>query len=74
MYSCQDINQLLVDYLDESLPGETQQDLEMHLAKCKNCAKYLKTYRKTIELTGKLEIEKMPEELKKRLLDFLTRR
>jgi anti-sigma factor RsiW len=46
-------------------------ELERHLAGCPACVAYLKTYRKTQELTSEVTRVPMPEEMKARLRRLL---
>ena len=72
MYTCKDVNQLLMDYLENRLPEDVRKAVDYHLSLCPNCIKYINTYKKTIELTGSLSVKKMPPELEKTLLRVLT--
>ena len=67
------IMDLLADYLDGALSPEVIVDLERHLQDCQPCVAYLKTYKKTRELTGRAARVEMPEEMKIRLREFLLK-
>ena len=73
MVTCKDANGFLMDYLENRLSGEVKKALEYHLSLCKTCVKFVNTYKKTIQLTGRLSIEKMPARLEKTLLRFLAK-
>ena len=73
LYTCKEVNDLLLDYLEKKLPPHIHQEMDYHIGLCDNCVKFINTYRKTIEFTGKLTVKKMPLELEKTLLRFLTR-
>ncbi len=73
LYPCKEVNDLLLDYVEEKLPPHIQKEMDYHIGLCNNCVKFIKTYRKTIELSGKLSIQKLPPELEKTLLRFLTK-
>lgn len=49
--TCRDATDLLLDFLSGELDPETKLEFEMHLGVCPDCVAFLKTYRKTIELT-----------------------
>ena len=67
-----------MDYLDEYVDGtlspEVVEDFERHLARCPPCVAYLNTYKKTRDLTGKLEPGAISDSLKASLRQFLLER
>ncbi len=65
------IMDFLSDYLDGTLTRDVVADLEGHLRDCKPCVAYLKTYKKTRELTGRAGRVEMPPEMRARLREFL---
>jgi anti-sigma factor RsiW len=69
--TCRDVIDLLADYLDEALAPEVLRRFERHLGECAACVAYLRTYRRTRELTGEVTRVAMPEEVKTRLRQFL---
>lgn len=73
MLTCKDAVALLADYLESTLTEEVLADLERHLADCRPCQAYLRTYRRTRELTGRAGQVEMPEEMRARLRDLLAR-
>jgi len=73
MLTCRDVIGLLADYLESTLSDEVLADLERHLAGCRPCQAYLRTYRRTKELTGRAGQVAMPEEMKARLRELLVR-
>jgi len=72
--TCQDAIGLLADFLDQILGDRLLAELERHLADCTPCRAYLKTYRKTRDLTAHAGTADMPVELRARLRDFLRDR
>ena len=50
-YSCQAAIALIGDYLAASITLRAREDFEHHLSLCPDCAAFLKTYKKTIEVT-----------------------
>ena len=50
-YSCKSAISLLGEYLSGSLNSRVGADLDRHLSQCPDCAAFLKTYKKTIEVT-----------------------
>jgi len=71
--TCRDVVGLLADFLELTLTEEQIVDFEEHLAGCEPCRAYLNTYRRTKELTARTERVEMPDEMRKRLRDFLIR-
>jgi anti-sigma factor RsiW len=71
MLRCQDIVELLDDYLDGALTPMDTRTLEAHLAGCQDCTAFLKTYRGTVRASRRLRESQMPADLRSRLLAFL---
>jgi anti-sigma factor RsiW len=55
--SCQEVVELLGDYLEGAMAPEDRERLEEHLAECDDCAAYLEQLRTTIRLSGRLSEE-----------------
>ena len=55
--SCQELVELVTDYLEGALSPEDTARFEDHIVWCPGCAAYLEQIRKTIELTGRLTAE-----------------
>lgn len=71
---CREVVELLAEYVGRALDVEDVRALERHLDDCAPCRTYLATYRKTIRLTGRAMDVEMPDELKRRLRDFIAGR
>ncbi len=69
--TCEQVIGLLADYLESALTPEVIAELEAHLDGCEPCVAYLRTYRRTKDLTTQTERVEMPEEMKIRLRRFL---
>jgi len=54
---CQQIVELVTDYLEGALSRSERRRFEAHLAGCENCTEYLAQMRATIRLTGRLDAE-----------------
>ena len=54
---CQELVELVTDYVEGAMPRELALRFERHIAKCKGCSAYLEQMRATIELTGRLTPE-----------------
>lgn len=71
MFNCDDVIQLLTDYVDSELEPDMQALLESHFGACPTCDHFLKSFRRTVELTGEFRCEDIPEEVSARLHCFL---
>jgi anti-sigma factor RsiW len=69
--TCRDAIDLLGDFLDTELGPRDRARLALHLAGCRPCRAYLRTYRKTARVAGRAATAEMPEEMKRRLRAFL---
>ena len=67
--SCQELVELASGYLDGTLPAAEHRAVEQHLTSCPDCPTYITQLRVTVELTGRIRSDDVPEEL----LDVLTR-
>jgi anti-sigma factor RsiW len=52
--TCQELVELVTDYLDDRMPSNRRLLFEEHLAFCSPCGTYLEQMRMTIRLTGSL--------------------
>ncbi len=66
--SCQELVELVTDYLEDALPPPERERFERHLAECGNCEIYLDQMRRTIELTGSLGPDSISPEAEQALL------
>jgi anti-sigma factor RsiW len=67
--SCQELVELVTDYLEDALSPDERLQFEAHLEECGNCQQYLDQMRATIELTGSLAPESISPEAERTLLD-----
>jgi anti-sigma factor RsiW len=74
MLNCDEVIQLLTDYIDGELESDAQALLDSHFKACPSCVRFLETFRFTIERTGEFRCEDIPEEVSRKLHDFLSRR
>ena len=71
--SCEDVNQFIIDYLEETIPPRIRSRFEAHISECPNCGPYFDQYLQTVELVkeeGTIQPEP-PEELFELTLAFL---
>ena len=75
--TCRDAIAVLGEFFANELSSKDRARLALHLAGCRPCRAYLRTYRKTRRLAQRAGAVEMPEEMKHRvrsfLLDLLTR-
>ena len=65
--TCADFLKELTDYLDGTIDGRTQAELEEHLTWCHNCYVVCNTTKRTIEIYRDSELYELPENLRTRL-------
>ena len=70
--TCRDAIPGLGDVLAHELSPTDRARLAFHLAGCRPCRAYLRTYRKTRQLAHRAGAVEMPEEMKRRLRTFLV--
>ena len=56
---CQEMVELVTDYLEGALSRSQRRRFEAHIAGCEHCTEYLAQMRVTIRLTGQLRAEDM---------------
>jgi anti-sigma factor RsiW len=72
--TCQQVADLIVDYVAGDMSAAIQATFKAHLRNCPDCTAFLNTYRETIRTTRALHHEDVPEEMFKRVQDFLHER
>lgn len=66
--TCQQLVELVTDYLEGALPDEERLRFEMHIAGCVACTNYLAQMRRTIATLGALHPEHLSPEAEHELL------
>ena len=66
--SCQELVELVTDYLEGTLAQNEQVRFEAHLGKCDGCGVYLDQMRRTVATLGRLRPEAVPPEAERALL------
>jgi predicted anti-sigma-YlaC factor YlaD len=66
---CQEVAEILTDFLEGAMPPAERIRLEQHLAMCEGCMNYLDQLRTTIHLAGGLARETVPPAAVAELLD-----
>ena len=67
--SCQELVELVTDYLEGALTPELRARFEAHIAHCSGCQTYLEQMRATIRTTGTLTPESVSPDAEQTLLD-----
>jgi anti-sigma factor RsiW len=67
--SCQELVELVTDYLEGRLSWSDRRRVEDHLKGCEHCTRYLAQMRATIAATGRLREEDLSSEAKDALLE-----
>jgi anti-sigma factor RsiW len=71
---CNDITDLILDYLTEELDPDTTSEFEKHMRICPDCVAFLNTYKQTVQMTRSLRYEDIPPEMEKRVRQFLAQK
>ena len=66
--SCQEVVELVTDYLDGALSADDATLFEQHLNFCEGCVWYVDQIKKTVETLGEVREEDVPPEAKDRLM------
>jgi anti-sigma factor RsiW len=72
--SCQEVVEVITDYLEGRMLPEDVAVLEAHLAICDGCQWYLDQMRTTIAAVGRIEDDEVPAELRDTLLGAFRNR
>jgi anti-sigma factor RsiW len=70
---CQEMVELITDYLEGALPRAQRRRFEAHLAACEHCSEYLAQLRVTIALSGRLRDEDMTPAMREEFTDIYRR-
>ena len=65
---CQELVELVTDYLEGRLSTDQRQRFEGHLGICSGCRTYLEQMRQTLRVLGRLPEETIEPEARQRLL------
>jgi anti-sigma factor RsiW len=70
---CQEIVELVSDYLDGGLSRSQRRRFEAHLAECEHCTEYLAQMRETIQLTGRLRVGDLTPQMRDEFAELYRR-
>ena len=68
--SCQELVELVTDYLENALSNSRKLKFEEHLKECDGCLTYVEQMRETIRATGRLREEAISPEVREVLLQL----
>jgi predicted anti-sigma-YlaC factor YlaD len=69
MITCQQLTELVTDYLERRLPLLDRMRFQLHLGMCRHCRAYLHQMRKTVETLGHVPPDPIEPEVRDQLLD-----
>ncbi len=61
--ACQELVELLTEYLEDALPPDEVAAIDQHLADCDACLRYLRQMRATVVALGMVPTEQVSETL-----------
>jgi anti-sigma factor RsiW len=70
---CQQVVELITDYLEGALSRSQRRRFDAHLAGCEHCTEYLAQMRATIRLTGRLRSEDLTPEMREDFTELYRR-
>ena len=70
---CQQVVELVTDYLEDALSADDRRRFERHLAGCPHCTEYLAQMRETIRLAGRVAPEDLTPVKRADLTDLYRR-
>lgn len=68
MLSCQDVTELVTDYLEHRLSVRGWLSFQMHVGMCRHCRAYLRQMRLTVATLGSVPAEPIPADVREELL------
>ncbi len=68
MLTCQELTELVTDYLEGNLSFADRLQFKMNLGMCPHCRRFVQGQKLLIDLTGQLPPEPLPEEIQDDLL------
>ncbi len=71
--TCQEMVELVTEYLEGTLPDSERSRFEAHLRGCDGCTAYLEQMRMTIQMVGRLSQDSIPRDAQEVLLRAFRR-
>ncbi len=67
--TCQELVELVTNYFEDALSDADRARVELHLAACDGCDRYVEQMRQTMQALGELKQEDVPPDAQAKLLD-----
>jgi anti-sigma factor RsiW len=67
--ACQEIVELVTDYVEGTMDAQLRSSFEAHLAGCPHCTHYLEQIEATIRVAGTITVDQLPPEFRAGLLE-----
>lgn len=75
MVICRDVVENIMDYIDNELDLKTLRVLEDHMGECPECQAFVNTYKRMLDLSGKMKEQTfVTPEVRERLKNLLKSR
>ena len=74
MFTCKEIVDVCLDFVEGNLPPEERRRFEGHLGACEECLAFFETYKRTPEISREAFALEMPASVKSAVRDFLRTR
>ena len=71
--TCQEVVELVTDYLEGTLDDTTRVEIEAHLSLCPGCGEYLRQMRATLDAVGHVPLDSLSGEARDELLAAFRR-
>lgn len=69
MLTCQEVTEVVTEYLEGRQSLVQRLRFQMHIGMCKHCREYLKQMKTTVQAIGSLPEESIPPEMSKEVLE-----
>ena len=66
--TCQELAELITDYLEDALPAARRALFDLHIAGCRDCTLYVEQMRTTVAVTGRIVADDIPAAVQAELL------
>jgi anti-sigma factor RsiW len=67
--TCQELSEIVTDYLEGAMPASDRARFDHHLALCPECRRYVEQMRQTVAALGRVPDEPIPAEIEAKLLE-----
>lgn len=74
LHTCEEVDQFSYDFLEGKLDIQTARQVERHLKTCKNCQRFMTSYRKVRALGQSPLTITLDPEFKEKMVEFLAKK